>query len=283
MSFALSVVIAAIFKSKEAPSATKQVNQKKAIKMPNDKEEDEIPSPPPFYRVSGHFTALNPSRPMALANLMKQAALSDNKTDTNSTTARNDVMVDMTDIVGDNNSNISQKGLFPTQDEDSSSLPSLERVDFLAPNNETETGMNYQYTNKAEDESIGLSALSLTPLQKDTLSNERLVPTPQGLARLLKSHNDAINPTFAPPLQGLVGATLTTSSFSSGIFSVPNPPAAPPRRQHVRWTEEEDELLRAAVEIEEGPPHNWKKISKRYFRESRNAMACKGRWNKVKC
>ena len=52
-------------------------------------------------------------------------------------------------------------------------------------------------------------------------------------------------------------------------------------RRFQRWTEVEDSILVQAVELEGGQIHDWKKISHKYFRGSRNANQCKGRWKKV--
>jgi hypothetical protein len=69
----------------------------------------------------------------------------------------------------------------------------------------------------------------------------------------------------------------------SSLQTVAHPVArssAPRQFQH--WTEEEDALLNNAAAIEGGPPHNWKKISRKYFLGSRSDSQCKGRWKKVR-
>ena len=53
-------------------------------------------------------------------------------------------------------------------------------------------------------------------------------------------------------------------------------------RTFVRWTPEEDELLKQAIDNEsQGTIIPWKRISVLYFQESRNHNQCRGRWKKV--
>lgn len=52
------------------------------------------------------------------------------------------------------------------------------------------------------------------------------------------------------------------------------------QRKWQRWTDSEDEILRAAV-TKEGAPHNWKRISRKYFLGVRSDTQCKNRWKKV--
>ena len=53
-------------------------------------------------------------------------------------------------------------------------------------------------------------------------------------------------------------------------------------RKYQRWTEEEDDLLREAIDKHVGgPPYNWKRISRKYFKCFRTASQCKNRWKKV--
>jgi hypothetical protein len=55
------------------------------------------------------------------------------------------------------------------------------------------------------------------------------------------------------------------------------------KRQVGRWTREEDALLSKAVELENRESRiNWKEISIRYFRGTRNSAQCKSRWSKVR-
>jgi Myb-like DNA-binding domain len=57
------------------------------------------------------------------------------------------------------------------------------------------------------------------------------------------------------------------------------------RRKFVRWTTEEDALLKTAIEMEHGctvkAPFKWKKIAQHYFLDRRNEYQCKSRWFKV--
>lgn len=226
------------------------------------KQEEEIPSPPPFFRVCGHFTALNPSRPMVFAKLMEQQFTNtdiQSNSNTNDLTKEEASMLEIPDLVGDVDINKSPTSLvnIRMQGEDwPSSLEGMQALSIdLSNRNEPNYATCSQTTLTAKNHPVE-SLLSL--------SSVRMIPTPQGLALLLKQSNAA---TAVNHSQGLVNTTRTTVN-------------APPRR-HARWTSDEDELLRVAVDTEEGPPHNWKRISQKYFQGSRNAMACKGRWNKV--
>lgn len=53
------------------------------------------------------------------------------------------------------------------------------------------------------------------------------------------------------------------------------------RLKFQRWSEEEDEILRQAVELEGGTSHNWTKISRKYFANERTPLQCKSRWTKA--
>jgi hypothetical protein len=104
------------------------------------------------------------------------------------------------------------------------------------------------------DDAIATSLhLSIPPNVLPTGS--RVVQTPDGPAVLLSS---------------LQAAVLHPVAYSSAA------------RQFQHWTEEEDALLKTAVEIEGGSRHNWKKISRKYFLGSRTDTQCKGRWKKVR-
>jgi len=50
-------------------------------------------------------------------------------------------------------------------------------------------------------------------------------------------------------------------------------------KKWVRWSDAEDDRLRAAIAAESNPP-NWKLISKKYFGVERNDIQCKNRWKK---
>ncbi|CAJ1949546.1 unnamed protein product [Cylindrotheca closterium] len=51
-------------------------------------------------------------------------------------------------------------------------------------------------------------------------------------------------------------------------------------RKFQRWSPEEDDILKTAVETEGGPPINWKRIASKYFSNVRSALQCKSRWTK---
>lgn len=47
------------------------------------------------------------------------------------------------------------------------------------------------------------------------------------------------------------------------------------------WSKEEDAILKKAVQQESGKKYRWMDIAKKYFLDSRTAVQCKNRWNKV--
>ena len=61
------------------------------------------------------------------------------------------------------------------------------------------------------------------------------------------------------------------------------PPASSKQKKFQRWTEDEDELLREAVNKSGQAPYDWKRISRKYFRGIRSSVQCKNRWTKVLC
>ena len=80
---------------------------------------------------------------------------------------------------------------------------------------------------------------------------------------------------------------LTEQSFYAPVSTLnmatasPKSPPVSRRRKFQRWSYEEDDLLKQAVEIEGQPPYNWIKIAKKYFSNSRTGVQCKSRWTKV--
>lgn len=214
-------------------------------------QEDEEPlSPPPFYRVSGHFTALNPSRPMALAKYFAETTMQEPAA---VTSPENAPKFEVPHLVFDDKSN--QINSWYNDWLLHEQTPNYAAV--LPPND-----LGVSASSMAQNSNIFKSTRpheSVDPSSvpnQDSASSLRMIQTPEGLALLLKSSTNQ---------QQFLAST--TNSIR-------------PRR-HARWTPEEDELLCAAVELEEGPPHNWKRIAKKYFLDRRNALACKGRWNKV--
>ena len=211
---------------------------------------DDVPSPPPFYRVSGHFTVLNPSRPMALAKLLESTTtLQSTGTDSFSRDA------DVPGLVGDNTSDIDDfcndySNLeWPNLDNifaySVNFPPSEEDVSMATPDSEKNNTSSHANIDENTKSSL------MIPQKASDSTAFRTIQTPEGLALLLQDQ------TRRSP------------------FSEQRP------RRNARWTLEEDDLLRVAVELEQGPPHNWKLIAEKYFGGTRNALACKGRWNKV--
>jgi hypothetical protein len=94
-------------------------------------------------------------------------------------------------------------------------------------------------------------------------SDGRVVQTPHGLAILIPTqHLGMVDP------QKIAATTAPTATTSTRKFQ--------------RWTEEEDDILKYAVSREGPPPHNWKRIAKKHFSNSRSSHQCKSRWTKVR-
>jgi hypothetical protein len=181
-------------------------------------DNDEPPSPPPFFRVSGHFTVFNPSRLMVLAAAAsKYPSLA---------TTDNTLASSVPDLGEENVSG------WPSLDN------SFRRID-----------------------------------SRDASSDMSTQDTKMPVAKKIKVE--------MPPLSPI---TLSTSPdrFLPIILAPVSPKNRVSSRHHVRWSPEEDDLLRTAVGFEAGPPHNWKHIAYTYFRNTRNGLACKGRWTKVR-
>jgi hypothetical protein len=79
---------------------------------------------------------------------------------------------------------------------------------------------------------------------------------------------------------------LTGKSFCSPSSSISqnaqSEPSTPNNRKFQRWSEEEDETLLYAISAEGKNTHNWKRIAKKYFSNSRTGLQCKSRWTKVR-
>jgi hypothetical protein len=81
--------------------------------------------------------------------------------------------------------------------------------------------------------------------------------------------------------------SLLTSSGGTQVTKLLNNPglqnvALTENRKYARWTEEEDDTLREAIDKYNGPPpYNWRRISRKYFKGIRSDVQCKNRWKKV--
>lgn len=121
--------------------------------------------------------------------------------------------------------------------------------------------------------------------------SQYVIQTPHGPALLLGrdggggygTGNAATAPnnnTLMSPLQ----VTHPNPHDVNAISSVPSiqvKPTASTNRKFQRWSDEEDQLLKDAVEREPGPPYNWRKIANLHFPSSRTSSQCKSRWTKV--
>ncbi|KAL3944522.1 MAG: hypothetical protein SGBAC_001390 [Bacillariaceae sp.] len=119
----------------------------------------------------------------------------------------------------------------------------------------------------------GVETVSIPDL--GLLGNHRIIKTQFGPAVLLdpKDPNNANitslqHATIAqPPSFNVLGARHSNADNSSN-------------RKFQRWSPEEDDVLKNAVETEGGPPINWKRIASKYFSNVRTALQCKSRWTK---
>jgi hypothetical protein len=104
-----------------------------------------------------------------------------------------------------------------------------------------------------------------------------LAPTHQGRVVIQTAHGPAI----------LLNQQVEVKSHnfgSAGIVTSPSPDPQPPTssgKKFQRWSDDEDDLLRAAIRAEGKGPYNWKRISSKYLHNKRSAMQCKSRWTKV--
>jgi hypothetical protein len=75
----------------------------------------------------------------------------------------------------------------------------------------------------------------------------------------------------------------TTVNADASTTQTPTPTKLlPPAHKYSRWTDEEDDVLRKAVDNQGTPPIDWLQISRNYFRGMRTAQQCKNRWKKVR-
>jgi hypothetical protein len=104
-----------------------------------------------------------------------------------------------------------------------------------------------------------------------------LAPTHQGRVVIQTAHGPAI----------LLNQQVEGKSHNfggPGIVTSPSPDPQPPTssgKKFQRWSDDEDDLLRAAIRAEGKGPYNWKRISNKYLHNKRSAMQCKSRWTKV--
>jgi hypothetical protein len=102
-------------------------------------------------------------------------------------------------------------------------------------------------------------------------------PTHQGRVVIQTAHGPAILLNQQVEVKG-------HNLGSLGIVTSPSPdPQAPASsgKKFQRWSDDEDDLLRAAIRAEGKGPNNWKRISNKYLHSKRSAMQCKSRWTKV--
>jgi Myb-like DNA-binding domain len=81
--------------------------------------------------------------------------------------------------------------------------------------------------------------------------------------------------------------SLLTSGGGTEVTKILNNPglenvAVSEHRKYARWTEEEDDTLREAIDKYGPPPYDWNRISRRYFKGLRSSLQCKNRWKKVR-
>jgi len=128
------------------------------------------------------------------------------------------------------------------------------------------------------------------PKGLNAINPDRIVHTTKGLAVLLNDQPAKVvmmAPSLpAPPSEPTVATALTPTApraAAKAAAAKPSPAATTiaSSRRFKHWTQDEDALLKTAISLEGGPPHNWTLISRKYFHGSRNPCQCKGRWTKV--
>jgi hypothetical protein len=108
---------------------------------------------------------------------------------------------------------------------------------------------------------------AMTPSHFGT-GNPFVVQTVHGPALLLSS-----NPNY--PIDVQTPAEVLNEMTPRTTFTIPS------ALKFQRWSDEEDETLRDAVQAQGQPPYNWKRISSKYFSNKRSGTQCKSRWTKA--
>jgi Myb-like DNA-binding domain len=101
-----------------------------------------------------------------------------------------------------------------------------------------------------------------------TSKRSRIIQTPHGPALLLDSQ--------APPHGHAHSSEVQGHPLVHSAASI----ATTPKRKFQRWSDDEDAILRLAIESESTKP-SWKKISKTFFASTRTPLQCKSRWTKA--
>ena len=113
-----------------------------------------------------------------------------------------------------------------------------------------------------------------------------LLKSGQGVPLFLIDSEDSANVSALFRSHKIQVTNLTTTSEGHNAINTLNSLAAvthakDDHRKYQRWTEDEDDLLRSAIDKCGHPPYNWKRISRKYFRGIRSSVQCKNRWMKV--
>lgn len=154
----------------------------------------------------------------------------------------------------------------------------------------SDTSIDYPHShfeNQSIDSMLSQTAWKESQMREDDASMDEdsrlefsvpaLAPTHQGRVVIQTAHGPAI----------LLNKQLEMKSHnfgSLGIVTSPSPDPQPPTssgKKFQRWSDDEDDLLSAAIRTEGKGPYNWKRISNKYLHNKRSAMQCKSRWTKV--
>ena len=106
--------------------------------------------------------------------------------------------------------------------------------------------------------------------------------------RFVQRNQPAIDVSSASKSSSLLPPGVNVDHASHRLLGLPPVPAPPNnpsfanKRKFQRWSYEEDQALKIAVQRENGPAINWKKIAARYFANERTGTQCKSRYSKVR-
>lgn len=141
-----------------------------------------------------------------------------------------------------------------------------------------------------DDTPMNLQAEKQTQGESDPIAKENIdgyiSPSTEVLGNI-EPYDFKISPVTRP-YEPIIQSTLAHHS-SHERFVVPErikiertgTPEVKPQKKWIRWSQEEDELLKIAVSAENSPP-NWRLISLKYFHGERSHIQCKNRWKKVR-
>lgn len=161
-------------------------------------------------------------------------------------------------------------------------LTALEsRLDFDVTNNADSTKGAYNSSGKAIEHLFRPDTTQSNRVQSvgDATIDTVAHVNPASMASLIPVLRNVVSYSPRPEQEISVDSPLPLGA-PTHIFKVEGNQANKLTR-HKHWSEEEDEQLKVAVKREEfvGEKHDWKRIAKLYFGNTRTGSQCKVRWN----